>query len=92
MPQVYINDNMNTSIRKSLRDTWSGYKTTLCSVLTFWCETLNILTISWFRVFPTLFRHGGGGDLSTPYEGTSAGEQTVNGGTHEGGHRPCGGT
>ena len=32
-------------------------------------------------------------DLSPPYGGgTSAGGQSVNGGTHEGGHRPYGGT
>ena len=33
-------------------------------------------------VFPRPFTHGGG---------TSAGGQSVNGGTHEGGHRPYGG-
>ena len=31
------------------------------------------------------------GDLSPPYGGTSAVGQSVNGGTHEGGHRPYGG-
>ena len=34
------------------------------------------------RVFPRPFTHEGG---------TSAGGQSVNGGTHEGGHRPYGG-
>ena len=43
------------------------------------------------RVFPRLFTHGGG-FVPPPYEGgTSAGGQSVNGGTHEGGHRPYGG-
>ena len=32
------------------------------------------------------------GDLSPHMGGTSAGGQSVNGGTHEGGHRPYGGT
>ena len=32
----------------------------------------------------------GGGDLFPPYGGTSAGGQSINGGTHEGGHRPYG--
>ena len=31
------------------------------------------------------------GDLSPPYGGASAWGQSVNGGTHEGGHRPYGG-
>ena len=31
------------------------------------------------------------GDLSPHMGGTSAGGQSVNGGTHEGGHRPYGG-
>ena len=30
------------------------------------------------------------GFVPPPYEGTSAGGQSVNGGTHEGGHRPYG--
>ena len=43
------------------------------------------------RVFPRLFTHGG--DLSPLHmgEGKSAGGQSINGGTHEGGHRPYGG-
>ena len=32
-----------------------------------------------------------GGFVPTPIWGTSAGGQSVNGGTHEGGHRPYGG-
>ena len=35
-----------------------------------------------FRIFPGPFTHGG------IMGGTSAGGQSVNGGTHEGGHRP----
>ena len=31
------------------------------------------------------------GDLSPPYGGASAGGQSINGGTHEGGHGPYGG-
>ena len=41
------------------------------------------------RVFLTPFTHGE--DLSSHMGGTSAGGQSVNGGTHEGGHRPYGG-
>ena len=43
------------------------------------------------RVFPRLFTHGG--DLSSLHmgEGTSEGGQSVNGGTHQGEHRPYGG-
>ena len=42
------------------------------------------------RVFPRPFRQGG---FVPPICGkTSAGGQSVNGGTHEGGHRPYGGT
>ena len=42
------------------------------------------------RVFPRPFTHGG--NLSPPiWGGISAGGQSVNGGTHEGGHRPYGG-
>ena len=31
------------------------------------------------------------GVFVSPYRGTSAGGQRINGGTHEGGHRPYGG-
>ena len=44
------------------------------------------------RVFPRPFTHGG---ICPPLiwgGGAIAGEQSVNGGTHEGGHRPYGGT
>ena len=42
------------------------------------------------RVFPRPFTHRG--DLSPHMGGgTSAGGESVNGGTHEGGHRPYGG-
>ena len=42
------------------------------------------------RVFPRLFTHGG---ICPPtMGGTSAGRKIVNGGTHEGGHRPYEGT
>ena len=42
------------------------------------------------RVSARPFTHGG--NLSPPiWGGTSAGGQSVNGGTHEGGHRPYGG-
>ena len=40
------------------------------------------------RVFPRPFTHG---ELSPDMGGASAGGQSVNGGTHEGGHRPYGG-
>ena len=42
------------------------------------------------RVFPRPFTHGG--ICPPPIWGTSAGGQSVNGGAHEGGHRPYGGT
>ena len=38
------------------------------------------------RVFPRPFTHGGG--ICPPYGGTNAGGQSINGGTHEGGHEP----
>ena len=43
------------------------------------------------RVFPRPFTHGG---ICPPLHmgGTTAGGQGINGGTHEGGHRPYGGT
>ena len=46
-----------------------------------WVITLTYLTGS--RVFPRPFTHGG--DLSPP-------PKALMGGTHEGGHRPYGGT
>ena len=48
------------------------------------------IKIPYCRVFPRLFTYRG--DLSPHMGGTSAGQQSVNGGeTHEGGHRPYGG-
>ena len=43
------------------------------------------------RVFPRPFTHGG---FVPPYGGTrqEQGDKTLMGGTHEGGHRPYGGT
>ena len=39
------------------------------------------------KVFPGPFTHGGEGVVPPPYRGG----QSINGGTHEGGHRPYGG-
>ena len=47
------------------------------------------------RVFNRPFTLGGGGGAFVPpyhMVGTSAGEPIINGGTHEGGHRPYEGT
>ena len=41
------------------------------------------------RVFPRPFTHGG--NCPPPYGGDKCRRQSVNGGTHEGGHKPYGG-
>ena len=41
------------------------------------------------KVFPRPFTHGG---ICPPIWGTSAGDKALMEGTHEGGHRPYGGT
>ena len=59
-------------------------------------KTLNMVTSFdfWYSFagfsLGRLHMGGGGKDLS-PIWGTSAGGQSINGGTHEGGHRPYGG-
>ena len=59
------------------------------STCDFVCVSGHFLPIT-SRVSPRPFTHGR--DLSPPIWGeTSAGGQSVNGGTHEGGHRPYGG-
>ena len=49
---------------------------------------LNRRRLLEIRVFPRPFTHGG---ICPPHMGDKCRGQSVNGGTHEGGHRPYGG-